>query len=179
MQFRPWTRSNSKTALATKNSIKVVAKEEALINRTINTLKKQKFYCEDDLKSAIKLAFKNLKLHTIEENTFESVVKYESKGRPKKDSQSKTIFNLASVTYKIDTDAVENFSALNSCFVLGTNDLNANAAKIVDIYRKDQQGVERSFRFLKDPQELWLFQRWSRPVFSAVGFYRQLRRVVY
>ena len=47
---------------------------------------------------------------------------------------------------------MENFSALNSCFVLGTNDLNANAAKIVDIYRKDQQGVERSFRFLKDPQ---------------------------
>ena len=145
-------KSDAKMALAAKNSIKVVAKEDALINRTINKLKKQNFYCENDLKSAIKLAFENLKFHIIEENTFESAVKYDSKGRPNKDSQSKTIFNLASVIYKIDTDAVTKFADLNSCFVLGTNDLNANSARIVDIYRKDQQGVERSFRFLKDPQ---------------------------
>ena len=145
-------KSDAKMALAAKNSIKVVAKEDALINRTINKLKKQNFYCENDLKSAIKLAFENLKFHIIEENTFESAVKYDSKGRPNKDSQSKTIFNLASVTYKIVTDAVTKFADLNSCFVLGTNDLNANSARIVEIYRKDQQGVERSFLFLKDPQ---------------------------
>ncbi len=80
-------KSDSKMALATKNSTKVVAKEDTLINRTINKPKKQYFYCEYDLKSAIKLAFENLKFHIIEEHTFESVAKYESKGRPKKDSQ--------------------------------------------------------------------------------------------
>ena len=47
---------------------------------------------------------------------------------------------------------MKKFTALNSCFVLGTNDLNANLAQIVDFYRKDQKGAERSFRFLKDSQ---------------------------
>ena len=38
-----------------------------------------------------------------------------------------------------------------SCFVMGTNAVDTPASEILEIYRKDQQGVERSFRFLKNP----------------------------
>ena len=42
-----------------------------------------------------------------------------------------------------------------SCFIVATNDTDGTVlsdGQVLDAYRKDQQKVERGFRFLKDPQ---------------------------
>lgn len=52
---------------------------------------------------------------------------------------------------KLNEDEINKIIWNKASFVVGTSDLAAQAEKIIEIYRKDQQGVERAFRFLKSP----------------------------
>ena len=74
------------------------------------------------------------------------------RGRPRKGEEGEFVYFLDDLKIKQRVDVVRKARLDGACFVIGTNDLEAPAEEILRIYLKDQQGVERSFRFLKDPE---------------------------
>jgi transposase len=75
------------------------------------------------------------------------------KSKSKKFDRQENV-QLYFVDATLQEPSVEHFDKaveLEASFVLGTNDMTVTASEIYEIYCKEQQGVERAFRFLKNP----------------------------
>ena len=72
------------------------------------------------------------------------------RGRPCKGDESAFVYFIDDVKIKQQVDIVRMARLDGACFVIGTNDTEAPTDEILRHYLKDQQGVERSFRFLTD-----------------------------
>lgn len=77
---------------------------------------------------------------------------YATRGRPSKDSPQVTRWKIQTHLH-IDEDAVERRAKRKACFIVATNILDTQRLSdemLIGTY-KEQGGVERGFRFLKDP----------------------------
>lgn len=110
------------------------------------------FICEEDARSALKAIEKKNRLYKISSQIV-PVMKYAKKGKPKA-GEEKQIFG-----FKIESDFERNSEEIDKLlnkkgrFILATNDLDSENypdEKILNEY-KEQQSVERGFRFIKDP----------------------------
>jgi transposase len=75
------------------------------------------------------------------------------KGRPQKDASATTTQWQIVATVKVNQKQVEEEAARKACWIIGTNVLEMavlSDQQLVTMY-KEQGGVERGFRFLKDP----------------------------
>ena len=131
---------------------KRLTKKTEELEKALWHLGNQLFKCPEDAEKAIISITKQYPMHRV---SFETtpIVRYQGRGRPKPNSKSQT------TGYKIQAKASLNKikvqKALNKKgrFILATNQLNEqqlSSAKILAEY-KEQQQVERGFRFLKDP----------------------------
>jgi transposase len=111
------------------------------------------FGCETDALSALKVIVKKYHFHEIAYKIV-AVLKNKGPGRPKIGEEKKKV-----VGYKVEASFAENRTAIErrlnrkGRFILATNDLNAQQypdSQMLLEY-KEQQKVERGFRFLKDP----------------------------
>jgi transposase len=121
--------------------------------KSFEKLCKQEFACEKDALKALKDFEKRQKKTEIHNQQIKSSARYKGKGRPK-ENQVPGFYNyqikgnIASII-EIRTRQIER----KSCFILATNQLNwqkLSHEELIKIY-KEQQKVERGFRFLKDP----------------------------
>ena len=131
---------------------KKLDKLDESLNKTLWHLSNEMFSCVDDATKAIKKIEKEFIYHSVI-TTIEAVGKYEKRGRPKKATGADKI--LYQVRYKIKRDdaAIEAALSRKGRFILATNDLDDKKfpdEKILFEY-KEQQAIERGFRFLKDP----------------------------
>lgn len=119
-------------------------------------MSKEKFACKEDAERAGERFKKKLKYHTsiIEIN---AETKYLKRGRP---SKVKASNENSEIFYKLNMSIIEDavkqapFRNKLGRFILGTNQLDekkVDASLLLSTY-KEQQGVERGFRFIKDPQ---------------------------
>jgi transposase len=121
--------------------------------KAFEQLCRQDFTCETDARNALAAFEKTLTLTTVMDSRIVAVPHYRRAGRPAKNRQPNEI------TYRIE-GALASLSEpytrklqQKSCFILATNQLDSQALSDDDLLSayKDQQQVERGFRFLKDP----------------------------
>ncbi len=116
-------------------------------------LAQQPFACEQDAVRAAKEFEKRLKYHVLNHH-IEPVIKYAARGRPKITDKPELSHYQLQIQLQECPDKIRSYRNKLGRFVLATNDLDnpdMDGAALLSTY-KAQQGVERGFRFIKDPQ---------------------------
>ncbi len=120
-------------------------------------LQRQEFACEKDAQKALVKLENKLKVTKINDFKIRKNGRFNKKGRPGKDAEPDYYtFHIEASISTIIEERAERIRR-KSCFILATNQLDGSELdeeEIIRRYKKDQQKVERGFRFLKDPQFL-------------------------
>ncbi|NNJ83353.1 MAG: IS1634 family transposase, partial [Gammaproteobacteria bacterium] len=122
--------------------------------KAFRKLCKQDFACEADAHKAL-VAFSQgrQKITFVADAQVIAVPRYEGKGRPAQDRKPDFyVYRIEGGIASIPTEKNRRIER-KSCFILASNQLNQEELsdkELIDAY-KDQQKVERGFRFLKDP----------------------------
>lgn len=156
-----WSAAAAKRSEKTVN--KWVAKEKQLLEKVSKKLTKPVYatkelveqsvqtWYDKGLKKSEKRYYKLGKLKILE------IPRY-GRGRRRADAKPKKIeYCLESIDFQQDKESIENIKVQKAQFILATNDLdsvNLPAEDWLDLYKNEQQKVERGFRFLKDPMFL-------------------------
>jgi len=127
-----------------------IEKENDKVEKKLWHFKNDEFKCEEDARDALKKMEGKWKYHMVDEYTLSEKKKTGKRGRPKKNSNDIKIIYQIDASFKKDDDAIETERKRKGKFILATNDLNLDQEVILKEY-KGQQGVERGFRFIKDP----------------------------
>ena len=123
--------------------------------KSFENLCKQTFACAEDAEAALAKFEKGLSLTTVSESRINKTPFRQGKNRLRENSTPETY------RYRIEGQLASlpevhyNRLRQKSCYILATNTLDEHELEdlqLIDIYRKDQQKVERGFRFLKDPR---------------------------
>ena len=116
-------------------------------------LSKQAFDCQTDAQNAWAKALKGTPSWLIATFTFKEEQQYQQRGRPKQDAMpDKTVWYLVP-KLQIDEPQVAVLARKKAAFIVATNILDEERLsheQVIATY-KEQGGVERGFRFLKDP----------------------------
>ena len=114
----------------------------------------RRFACEADARAALERELKGkptwLEIHS---DVRGSSARHAGKGRPRKEASPTTYQWQIVATVTVNQPQVDEEALRKACFIVGTNELESEALsdqELVTTY-KDQGGVERGFRFLKDP----------------------------
>jgi transposase len=116
-------------------------------------LSKQAFGCQTDAQTAWEKALKGKPSWLMATFTLTEQRQYQQRGRPKKEATpDQTVWYLAP-KLEVDQHEVEVVARKKAAFIVATNILDAQRLshqQVLSTY-KEQGGVERGFRFLKDP----------------------------
>ena len=148
-----WLLVDSKKARirAEKTLKKRIAKEQEQKNKEIKKLFQQDFDCESDAKKALKRWSKSLKYHQVVEAKILSKNHKKGKGRPRLNEAVKVSYRITA-QLKADQEKISKALIARGRFIIATNELDPkklSGKEMLSNY-KEQQGVERGFRFLKD-----------------------------
>jgi len=129
-----------------------LSKEEAQLKKDILHLGNQVFGCEMDAEGEMAKLAKQYPLYHVRGEVL-PVKKYSRKGKPTAGEEPEVVGYKLELVLERNTDAVSAILNKKGRFILATNDMDAEgypAARMLAEY-KEQQKVERGFRFLKDP----------------------------
>jgi len=132
---------------------KRIEKARLAAEKGAKKLEKEPFNCEKDAHRAVAAFEAKLKYHKLNYQ-IAPVMKFTGRGRPKKDEQpSFAHYQLQIMSIPCEEKQRPYRNKLGR-FILATNDLNNEKMDITTLLAsyKEQQGVERGFRFIKDPQ---------------------------
>lgn len=129
---------------------KNIEKESEKVEKQLWHFKNDEFKCEPDAVKALRQMEGKWKYHTVDEYKINKKKKTGKRGRPKKGSEAVKTIYLINATFKQDDEAMEASRLRKGKFILATNDVNLDQEVILREY-KQQQSVERGFRFIKDP----------------------------
>jgi transposase len=124
--------------------------------KAFDTLCKQDFACEIDALAAAEKLTKKLKISTLNDLGTEAVPIFSKAGRPAKNSSPDGYKYRISASLSSDYQSFQKRLKRKSCFILATNqtDTTLMSSQQILVDYKNQQKVERGFRFLKDPMFL-------------------------
>ena len=136
---------------AQKTVDKHCLKQSSAELKAFDKLCKEDFACEADARKALAAFEKKLKMSVVAETRIDALPRF--KGRP--DQGREPDFHVFRIEGALASLVRERTRRLErkSCFILATNQLDCQSLsdeELVAAY-KDQQKVERGFRFLKDP----------------------------
>lgn len=127
-------------------------KERDKVEKALWHLSNEVFECEKDAGTALSKLLKTLKHFDIEAQV-QPLTRHKKAGRPRADAQPSHIgYQVAGQVLRNEQAIQETLNAKGR-FILATNNLDKErlpGAMMLSHY-KSQQGVERGFRFLKDP----------------------------
>lgn len=122
------------------------------LTAALKKLEKRDFACEVDASNAVNEVLRKATYHKLNSIEFNETKRHSRRGRPSNNSlEAISSFRVSATFIQIDEESIEYLKWKKAFFVVGTNDINADPKRIICIYRKDQQGVEKAFRFLKSP----------------------------
>ena len=113
----------------------------------------RRFACEADARAALGRELKGKPTWLAVEGEFVAHPQYAGKGRPCKDASPATQRWQIVATVTVNQEQVDEEAFHKACWIIGTNVLDPTMIsdhQLVTTY-KEQGGVERGFRFLKDP----------------------------
>jgi transposase len=131
---------------------KNLEKREAQLAKEMRQLGSAAFGCAHDAEVELKKLQKEYPLHHIH-GRVEEEKKYASKGKPAAGAVPLRIEYTLDLVAERNAEAVSEVLNRKGRFILATNDMDGEAypaARLLAEY-KEQQNVERGFRFLKDP----------------------------
>jgi transposase len=131
---------------------KNLLKKQVACEKELWHLENRRFFCQKDAELEFKKIAKNHELFSIS-CSYEEELKYAKKGRPGSMSQPTGSEWHAKPLFQHNEKAIKEALNTKGKFILATNDLDSAAASessIITDY-KEQQSVEKGFRFLKDP----------------------------
>ncbi len=132
---------------------KKVKKATAQWEKQLWHLSKQEFARQSDAETAWKKAMQGKPSFLTASSTYQEEGHYQQKGRPKKDgAPDSTVWHVMS-TLTVDQSEVEAQIKKQASFIVATNVIDEQRLSHEQVYLtyKEQGGVERGFRFLKDP----------------------------
>jgi transposase len=149
-----WLMVHSEQARAreTHTLDKRINKSLLAAEKAANRLANQSFSCEKDADRAGIKFEKALKYHHVTMN-IQPVTKFPNRGRPKKTELPVLSHYQLQIQLHDSPQKQQPYRHKLGRFILSTNDLgneDMDAATLLRTY-KEQQGVERGFRFIKDP----------------------------
>ena len=138
---------------AREQMAKQVKKSQEQWEKRLWHLANQKFSCENDAQQAWKQAMKGKPSFLVATFTLQEEGRYQQKGRPKKDTPPISIVWHLVSTCSVDQQEVEALIKKQASFIVATNVIEEQmlSHEQVVLTYKEQGGVERGFRFLKDP----------------------------
>ena len=145
------TRSGERRARATLQR-KVEAAEQTWKQKVWH-LSNQRFACEADARAALEQELRRCPAWFEVETQVVAHPTYAQPGRPRKGATPMTTQWQIQVTLAVNQERVEVEALRAACFIVGTNVLDPKRLsdqEVVTTY-KAQGGVERGFRFLKNP----------------------------
>ncbi len=122
--------------------------------KAFDTLCRHGFACEADAQAALDTFAKGLKLTAVAEGRVAAQTRHAKKGRPAKGQEPGVVSYAIQGQLASRLDIHARQLQQKSAFIIATNDINESILsdeQVVEAYKKDQQKVERGFRFLKDP----------------------------
>ncbi|MFK7979344.1 MAG: IS1634 family transposase [Saprospiraceae bacterium] len=156
-----WSKAAAHRSEKTVN--KWVIKEKDKLDKAVKKLTKAVYATKQLVEQSVRTWYeKGLKksekryhqLGTIKIKT----IPYYGRGRRKADAKPKRIeYRLQSVDLQENKESIESVKAEKSQFILATNDMDSSNLTVdnwLNLYKNEQQKVERGFRFLKDPMFL-------------------------
>lgn len=117
----------------------------------------QEFSCPKDAEKMLAKLKKKQKVTQISEVSIIKKSRFNKKGRPAKEAEPDYFIWQIEGSVASIIEERELKLRKKSCFILATNQLDIDQLseeELIRRYKKDQQKVERGFRFLKDPQFL-------------------------
>jgi transposase len=133
---------------------KEVERLERRLNRELKQLQKTVFACRPDACEALIQFQAQLEKHQLVKLRIAPVQTKHKPGTPRTEKRDTTFIGYRIyATLELKPEAAAEFACQRSRFILATNQLDAQkwpASKLLQEY-KQQQKVERGFRFLKDP----------------------------
>ena len=138
---------------------KQIVKEREIAKKEVFHFEAKRFSCKADCEKELKSVGKKWKLHQISDVEIVTVNKYDSPGRPG-DKMPIGFEYRAQICWRSNENARQELVDRKASFILATNVPEEILAdeNVISSY-KNQQHVERGYRFLKDP------------LFFANGFY--------
>ena len=138
---------------------RILLKEREVAKKEVFHFESKRFSCKPDCEKALKLVGKKWKLHHVTGLEIVTINKYDTSGRPG-DTLPTRFEYRAKISWRSNEEAQRILAERKASFVLATNVAEEHLADddVVSSY-KNQQHVERGYRFLKDP------------LFFANGFY--------
>ena len=130
-----------------------VSRAQASWERKCWHLSTRRFACEADARAALERELKGKPTWLEVHHDVVAHPHYAGKGRPRKEASPMTHQWQIVATVTVNQPRVDEEALRKACFIVGTNELESEALsdqELVTTY-KDQGGVERGFRFLKDP----------------------------
>ena len=131
---------------------KKLTKQQAQLEKKLWHLHNETFQCEADAWKAFQPVSKRYRHFTLS-MAVEAIERYPKAGRPRPGAEKVTVgYRLVGAACR-DEAAIEKTLNAKGRFILATNDLDGEHYPDEQMLReyKEQQGVERGFRFLKDP----------------------------
>lgn len=122
--------------------------------KAFDKLKQTEFSCALDAQTALEIFSKKLSMTMVQDGGVVDLPKYAKKGRPGKNKIPDRMIYRIEGKLASRVDVYQEKLQRKSCFIVATNELDEQKLsheRVIEIYKKDQQKVERGFRFLKDP----------------------------
>jgi transposase len=116
-------------------------------------LGKRRFACEADAQATLERELKGLPAWLEVHSEVVAHARHTGKGRPRKGASPATQQWQIVATVTVNQPQVEEEALRKACFIVGTNEFDTAVLADTALVRtyKEQGGVERGFRFLKDP----------------------------
>jgi transposase len=145
--------SEQKKALDLKQLTKKKEKATAQAQRQLQQLQRQEFACSEDALTALSRWQKSLEWHHLQDLTIVEKPHYGHRGKPRPHEQPTRLSYHAQATLSLNIDKIQASEQTAGRFALATNQLDKTSLSDEQmlVHYKQQQGVERDFRFLKDP----------------------------
>jgi transposase len=128
-----------------------IEKQESKLLKDVWHFSNQIFNCEVDARKALDQLLKGYPYHVIGKAEVVTIEKYESRGRPSADSPKKMMGVSLKVEILRNVEAIEIETHRKGRFIIATNQTADVDMELIVRSYKEQQTVERGFRFLKDP----------------------------
>ena len=131
---------------------KKLERQEKELKKILWHLSHEEFSCELDGNKALDVIVKKYPYHEVEKK-ITALMKHEKRGRPKLGNTGIADGYKIEGLIKRNEVEIEKFLNRKGRFILATNDLDENnfPDETILFQYKEQQKVERGFRFLKDP----------------------------
>ncbi len=146
-------RTHAQVLVATQQMQKQVKKTHQKWEKRLWHLSKQAFGCETDAQNAWEKALKGKPSWLSATFTLKEQKQYEQRGRPKKEARAEQTVWYLLPTLAVDQQEVTALARKKAAYIVATNILEEQRLaheQVIWTY-KEQGGVERGFRFLKDP----------------------------